>query len=338
MALMRTRLDVRTLRGPLQGMSFRIRGSTGTVGSSVSRRLRSSEAQLAYRAIFQETIRAWGELNQNDREDWIEWADEYGTAADPDAPVGASGRSRFIGANTLQLAGNRSMIMSPSSDGIGNADAALIAVFPITDTDRAEIQMIQSYPAPEVSPAIAALYASPTQRESSSSNKKRWRKIEDVNVTRGGPSGGIPIRLVDLTEPIGNGEMIWVKTKVVTGAGNTSSDATWPVFMPSIGERRAMRIRPVFDFLSPQRYRIEAGELIIQFTSSEPYDTDLIYDLNAASTDTIGELFAQINTDGVWQSVNLGVGVSNVPSIDLIEVLNTNVTTGQQPSLLRVPE
>lgn len=338
MALMRTIQDIRTMRGPYQGMSFRIRGSTGRVGSSVGRGRRSTPAQLTTRRKFEETIRGWGNLTQVQRDAWIAWADVYGQTADPDAPVTASGRSRFVGANTMRLAGGKPFILTPTSNGIGNAPAALIAVFPVTGTILAEVQMIESYPTPAKGKATAVLSASPTQRSASSSNKNRWRRVSEIDVTRGGPSGGFPILIVELAEIVDAGEMIWVKTKVLATTGNTSSDATWPVRMPEVGDLRAMRIRPVFDFLSPQRYRIEADELIVEFTAIDPFDTSIVYDLTAAATDTLGELFARINADGVWQAVNIGVGVSSVPSIELNDAFNTNVTTGQQPSLLTFPE
>lgn len=338
MAVIRTGLVIDQIKGPLSGVSFRVRRGRGSVQLHSGKRSVASAAQVKYRKTFREVVIAWGALSDAQRVDWNDWADAYGTTIDPDAPVEASGRSRFIGANTMQIAGGRSLILSPSSSGIGNAEAGLLAVFPVEGSMLAEVQMLEQYSLPVVSPAWMSVYASPTQRESSPSNKNRWRKVDDIQVTRGGPPGGFPARLIELYESIDVGQMLWIKTKVVTGAGNTSSDATWPVYMPGIGELRAFRIRPVFDFFSPQRYRIEANELVIEFTAATPFDTQLVYDLTDASIDTISELFAQINADGIWQAVNLKAGSGVEPSIDLIDVVNVNVTTGQQPSLLRLPE
>lgn len=338
MARIRMGLDIRTMRGRFDGHSYRVRGATGTVGVSGAKRRGSSDAQIAWRKLFKETVGGWNDLSEVDRGLWNVWADLYGTAADPDAPVGASGRSRFIGANTMQRSGGRPLILSPRSPGIGNADAGLLAVFPIEGTILAEVQMLETYPGPEIKPAWMAVYASPVQRESSPSNKNRWRKVDDIQVTRGGPTGSFPIRIMELDETVDRGQMIWIKTRVVTGAGNTSSNAVWPIFMAGINELRAFRMQPVFDFFSPQRYRIAANELVIEFSAAADFDTQIVYDLTNKSVNTIGKLFARINTDGIWKGLNFNAAVTNRPSIELIEVVNTNVTTGQQPSLLRVPE
>lgn len=338
MAVIRTALVIEQIKGPFSGVSFRIRRNRGSLQLHTRKRTRSSIAQLAFRKIFKEVVGAWGDLTESERDNWNAWADAYGTTIDPKAPTQASGRSRFIGANTMQIAGGRAVINSPSSSGIGNAEAGLLAVFPIEGSMQAEVQMLLQYSLPIVSPAWMSVYASPTQRDSTPSNKNRWRKVDDIQVTRGGPSGGIPIRLIELYDSIDVGQMLWIKTKVVTGAGNTSSDATWPVYMPAIGEVRAFRIGPVFDFFSPQRYSIASNQLVIDFTVTDPFDTQLIYNLADVAVDTIAELFAQINTDGIWQAVNLKAGSGIEPSIDLIDVVHVNVTTGQQPSLLRLPE
>ena len=121
MALIKTQSMVSDINGPMGGLSYRVRRSTGSVRVTGARRRQSSKAQLEYRAVFEETSVEWGKLSQADRDLWIAWADSYGQAADPEAVATVAGRSRFIGANTMQIAGGRSVIVAPSALGIGNA-------------------------------------------------------------------------------------------------------------------------------------------------------------------------------------------------------------------------
>lgn len=338
MAKIRMANTIDTVRGAFAGVSWRVRRGSGTIAANGGRRQSSSPAQNAYRRIFGAVVKGWGALTETQREAWNTWADAYGTTADPSAAVEASGRSRFIGANTMRELAGLTQIVEPDSPGIGNAMPALVLITPGPDPDQITVTMLEAYPPPVLGPATALIYASPVQPGCSPSNKNRWRLLGSFDVTAGGPGVSGAAEVFDLPNTLGQGQMAWFKTRVVTEAGNTSSIAPWPVLMPALGRVRAFRMGPVFDFLSPQHFEIDGTDMVFRFEVGTTSEFELIYDLSTASLDTLGELFTRINADGLWRAVDENADVSGSASVLLPTTPPTPVTTGQQPALLTIPE
>lgn len=338
MALIRSGLTIDTIRGKMGNASFRVRRGSGRVGLSGGRRPAPTVAQLEYRESFGLAARAWSALTDSERDDWNTWADLYGTTADPNAPTEASGYQRWLGAHTMQTLAGLPIIQTPSLDGIGNAEPALIAFFPREGTALADVEMLLSYNTPALQTAAANLYATNSQPQSSPSNKKRYAQIDSFDVTNGGPGDSEPVLVVDLREEINRGQTMWIETRVIVSAGNTSRRAPWPIILPASDELRAFRIAPVFEIFAPSRYFITGNELTIQSSGVDDFDLEIVYDLTAAPVDTLAELFAKINSDGLWRAVNQNADTMTDASVELVDTTPTHVTTRQQPALLRIPE
>ncbi|MCH8478819.1 MAG: hypothetical protein LAT56_12875 [Wenzhouxiangella sp.] len=331
------------------GLVSEVRGTVGGVTcipSFSSGRLRRHSRPRPERSVLQAEHRArlaaasagWGELSEAQRAAWREWADEYNHFADPNEVPTVSGRGRFIGQYLLRDQAGLSPLGTPSMPGIGNAATSFLRFLVDEAAAVASAESSVPYPTPPVAPATCLVQVSPPQPLTAMHFRRRWRHTASFPVTDGGPGVDRGPEAVPLLAPLPKGYGCWFRTRVVTGAGNTSSEAMWPYLQPAVGDDRAFRLGPRFFLFTPQQVRVTATELLLDVTLAEPYDTTFAYSLTAGATSTIGGLFDTINAEGLWGAWHLNGAAVARPSTDLYPVRRARPIVESQPVLLTLAQ
>lgn len=338
MALARTRLDIESIRGSIGPVTYAVRRTVGRVGARRGRRGGPSEARDAAEARLRLASRAWGELTDPQRAEWRTWADQYGQAVDPENVPTVDGRQRFIGQHTLRSAVGLPPLSVPQSPGIGDAGTALLDFTPDPGSSSVEVVMLEPYPAQPFTPTRTAIYLGPPQALSRSAFRSHFRHVHTVGLDGKQPGEGAPPLSITSPWTYERGQMFWAASRTVTAAGNTSDRARWPVLLPDKGRVVAFKMRPTLPEFAPQTVQRTADDRLVMAGEFEGTEFEIAFDLTDPATDTIGELFAQINAASIWEARTLNPSSSARPSTDLPVVGPISVVPTQQPYLFTIPE
>lgn len=326
------------VRGRLGSIVYIPSYSSGLTRAKTARPRAVSPAQAAWRAQVRAAHVGWNALGEADRAAWNEWADAYGTLANPDAVPTVSGVGRWLGQFVMRAQLGLPPIAVPADPGIGNAVGSFLR---FTCDEGSSVALAESavpYPTPPTGPAHVLVSSSPIYPLGSMSFRKRWTVQAGAELVGGGPGLGGPALPVPLPGPLGKGQGVWFRTRVVAGSGNTSSEALWPFFQPPIGFDRAFRTGPLWFIFTPQQIRVSPTTLSIDITTTDPYDFTIDYPLGSGPTATIGGLAAAIAADGLWGVWDANSAVSARPSTDLVPIRRARPIVESQPVLLTLPE
>lgn len=326
------------VRGRLGSIVYIPSYSSGLTRARTPSPRTTSPAQAAWRAQVRAAHAAWNAIGEADRAAWNEWAAAYGTLANPDAVPTVSGVGRWVGQFVMRAQAGLAPIATPADPGIGNAVASFLRFTCPEGSSTAEAVSAVPYPTPPTGSAHVLVSTSPIYPLGSMSFRKRWLVRASGELVAGGPGVGGPPLPVPLPGPLGKGQGIWFRTRVVAGSGNTSSEALWPFFQPPVGFDRAFRTGPLWFIFTPQQLRLSATTLAIDITTTDPYDFTIEYPLTTGPTATIGGLAAAIAADGIWGVWDLNGSTSARPSTDLVPIRRARPIVESQPVLLTLPE
>jgi hypothetical protein len=312
-------------------VTYRVGRAGGRVGlKSAGPRVRTP-GQRTQAERFTDAAKAWGELSEADRAEWNQWADEYGSIADPEASPTANGYQRFVGQAIMRGLAGLPPVSSPSAPGLSGADRVYFDFTPSETTTETSVVMLFQLPPQVGTPTRTLVGLTPPRPQSRGAYYGDERVVEVVDLDGPQPGEGLPPLVIDDGRACPPGFTRWATARLVNSAGYTGPKRVVPVLQVAEGFTRAFKVRNR-EPLAGQVYLERRADdvLTLDFVVSDT-DVHLEWNLGAGGLGTVGQVASALSSTGILQLREEVFSLYGRPVSDIPVVPRVRLSLRYQP-------